>query len=458
VGVAAAAVLLAGLFIGNRSAAWCVMRHDPVFFLGLAFLVFLALQWANAGRVQYFDVGYQRWMYTSPPWPGWPSAYSRPDALQMLTWFFPAWVIVLVFRSRRLGRREWWGLLMLTACNAALLALFGVVQFASGTRSIYWIQPLKGHFFATFAYGNHAAPYFVLASALAAGLLFREVFDLRHSHADTPSSFRLLHPVRVAVLVPVVLLCLLGANLGLSRAGVILTWTLVMFGSVYGGIRAWRLLKPAGRINFVSLMLAVLASLYFAVSGFGEKGIRNEFASKAAARNAVHTVWDRINVELEGRPLFARAALAIWREHPWFGAGGWGFKYRVADHVPQDLWPALEKRGWANVHFDFLQFLVEFGVVGVGLLLGALGVLLRDLFRLRQCRHCALWAMGTVGLGLVVVFSLIDLPFRCPAILFVWVALLAALPRACDLRPPCETGPGHGGGAGNGRGMERIGT
>lgn len=451
VGVLVAGVLLPGLFIGDRAAAGRQTWRDPVFWLGMAFLGFLGLQWANAGRVQYFDVGYQQWMYTDPPWPGWPSAFSRPDAAQMLAWLFPAWVLALAFRAQRFNRREWWSLLMLMACNAALLALFGVVQFVSGTQSIYWTQPLQGHFFATFAYGNHAAPYFVLTSALAAGLLYREVFDIHHAHADTPSASRLRHPWRVVVLVPVLLLCLLGANLGLSRAGVILTAALVLFTVVYGGIRAWRMLKPAGRLNFLALMLAVLASLFFAVSGFGEKAIQREFISKAAARNSVHTVWDRINIELEGRPMFAQAAIAIWREHPWFGTGGWGFKYQVANHVPESLWPALEKRGWANVHCDFLQFLAEFGVIGFGLLLGALGVMMRDLLRLRHCRHCALWAMGTVGLGLVVVFSLIDLPFRCPAILYVWVAVLAALPRACDIRPACAVGHSGEGGSRNWR-------
>ncbi len=32
---------------------------------------------------------------------------------------------------------------------------------------------------------------------------------------------------------------------------------------------------------------------------------------------------------------------------------------------------------------------------------------------------------------LVVGFSLMDLPFRCPAILLTWVAALGALPAAC---------------------------
>ena len=48
-------------------------------------------------------------------------------------------------------------------------------------------------------------------------------------------------------------------------------------------------------------------------------------------------------------------------------------------------------------------------------------------------RRGALWTMGVKGLLLVGVFSLIDLPFRCPAILLTWVAVLGALPVACGV-------------------------
>ena len=44
------------------------------------------------------------------------------------------------------------------------------------------------------------------------------------------------------------------------------------------------------------------------------------------------------------------------------------------------------------------------------------------------------------GLALVALFSLIDLPFRCPAILYTWVAVLAALPQICA---PASPSTGH---------------
>jgi uncharacterized membrane protein YeiH len=64
----------------------------------------------------------------------------------------------------------------------------------------------------------------------------------------------------------------------------------------------------------------------------------------------------------------------------------------------------------------------------MGLLLAALGAMVRDVLAARSGRRDAFCAMATAGLLLTVVFSLVDIPFRCPAILYTWVALLSAMP------------------------------
>jgi len=427
-GVGLAAAVLAALALEGRAAVFRVVLRDPVFYLGLAFLAFLAIQWFNAGREQYFDIVYRRWTFTDPPLPGWPFAFSRPEAAQMLAWFFPAWTIAVAIRSRLLARRALRGLLAFVAGSAALLAAFGLAQYASGTRAIYWRQPLDGHFFASFGYGNHAGPFFVLAESVALGLLFREILDSRRGHADTPSAMRLRHPWRVAGLVLVATLCAVGANMGFSRAGILLNAALGLFAAGYLWKRAWVRLTAAGRLNLAALTAGVAGTLFFLVAGFGEHGIRKEFMLRPAAPETLHTAWERIDLELGHRPAFARAAWAIWREHPWFGVGGWGYRYLVADHVPERYWPALQTRGWANAHVDGLQFLAEFGAVGMGLLLAALGAMVRDVLAARSGRRDAFCAMATAGLLLTVVFSLVDIPFRCPAILYTWVALLSAMP------------------------------
>lgn len=428
VGVGMALLLLGGWIFAGPAVARRKRFCDPVFWLGGAFLVFLALQWANAGREQYFDVGYQQWRYTLPPWPNWPSAFSRPDAMQVWSWFFPAWVIALSLRSDFWQPEELRHLLTACVCSAGGLALFGLVQFAAGTSSIYWVQPMKEHFFASFPYGNHAAPYFVLLGAVSVGLIYREVLDVRRKHRQSMSVRHLHHPWRIALLTTSLLLCLIGANLAFSRSGVILSWMLGGVILLYGFIGAWQTLPPANRINFSALTAGTALLLYFAVVGFGEHGIQKEFTLKESGSEEAITFWERVDLELGGRPRFAWAAVEIWREHPWYGVGGWGYKYLVAEHVSPELWKNLRERGWANVHFDFLQFLAEFGLIGFSLLLGTLGILVRDLWRARE-QWNSLYVMSGFGLVLVLVFSMIDLPFRCPAVLYAWVAVLSALPR-----------------------------
>jgi hypothetical protein len=103
--------------------------------------------------------------------------------------------------------------------------------------------------------------------------------------------------------------------------------------------------------------------------------------------------------------------------------------------APEAEWkPVVEKDGAANVHCDPLQFLAEFGALGFGLgLLGALGILAAPLFRAAH-RHSVLFILSVTGLLLVCTFSLIDLPFRCPAILCAWTVILAGLPKVAGVR------------------------
>jgi len=426
-GVAIAAVLFAGL---ARYSGRALVR-DPLFYAGLAFMGLLAIQWANAGRVQYFDVGYQKWMYTAPRWPRWPSAFARTEALQMLAWFFPAWVIVWTFRAHRWPCREAQGFLRLLAYNVGALALFGLVQMASGTKAMYWMRPLKGHFFASFPYGNHVGPFFALVGALGAGLLLAELLDERDpaTNRRTRHAFRL---GRLATLAATALLCLVAAVLGFSRTGIILAGGLLLFGVGYGWARGWSLLTPAGRVNAAALTVGGLAVLCAAAIGIGEKGIQREISLKNIPAEMDLTSSERLDRELGGRPRFVLAAVTVWLEQPWFGWGGWGYKYRVADHVSPEDWPRLERGGWANVHVDLLQFLAEFGIVGVGLLSCAL-IPLAAAWLGAAVQRGALRTVAGCGLASTLVASVVDIPFRSPAILYVWLTILAAVPRACRL-------------------------
>ncbi|MBP7276438.1 MAG: hypothetical protein KBA51_09575, partial [Kiritimatiellae bacterium] len=89
--------------------------------------------------------------------------------------------------------------------------------------------------------------------------------------------------------------------------------------------------------------------------------------------------------------------------------------------------------GRANAHNDPMQFLAEFGGIGFVLMSVAAASLLVRMLRgdYRRMYRDPLVFFTLTGAGLVCLHSLIDLPFRSPAILYAWVMGLAAV-AACS--------------------------
>lgn len=343
----------------------------------------------------------------------------------MLHWFFPAWAIGLAIRSPRMSRRALNGLARALLFSAGILAVVGAIELLTGAPGRFWRLPPGCDSFAAFGYGNHAAAYFVMLAALAAGLLFREGF-----RRDRPA-----HKRTVAGFAAALFLCLAGANLSLSRTGILLSWLLAVCAAGYGWMRGWRIFRPAARLRWAAATVVAGLFLFFAVRGSVGGAIREEFAVKRPPRTQLIPAWQTVNLDLSDRPLLWGAAGRMVQVYPGFGTGGWGFRHLAAFHLPESRWPSFRSNaGRANVHCDPLQFLVEFGLAGSGLMLLALGALLAPLFR-TGVRRGAVFTFVGLGLAAVFAFSWIDLPFRCPALLWTWMALLAALPKWTSRHP-----------------------
>lgn len=410
----AAASLLALYFLSGRRP----LKQDAFFWLGLLFLAYLGLQWWNTGRELQYDADARRWLYSPPPHPRLPWSFTRREAAQMLYWFFPAWVLALCLRAPGMTRKHLGLVMRGLVFTGGALALCGAVQFLSGSPHLIWRMPPRAISFASFGYANHAAAYFLLLAGVAAGLLFRQVF-----RRDRPMS-----RLTVAGLAVSLALCLAGANLSLSRGGILLAWLLAAFTAAYGMVRGWRLLRPAARVHGLVAAAVVGTALYFAVLGVGGRAIRGEFTPRRRPAHQLVPGLAQFNLDLSDRPRLWKAAWSAFKDYPLYGTGGWGFRYVVAFYLPPEEWDYLRNNpGRANVHCDPLQFLAEFGLAGGGLMALAAAALTVPLLG-RGGRRGAVFTMSCAGLLLVAAFSLIDLPFRCPAVLWTWTAVLAALP------------------------------
>lgn len=427
-GAIIACVLGASLLVGGSADGRKAILRDPLCFIGLAFLGLLTLQWLNAGRTLYLDEVLNEWRYSAPPCPGWPFAFDRAEAWQILTWFFPAWIIVLTARSPRITSGAMLRLLRWLTYSAGLLALFGLVQWFSGTKKVYGITPFDASFFASFTYRNHAASFFALTASIAAGLLGWEQRARRG---------RMIRRGRLLALTVSLLLCLSALLFCGSRAGLFFGLFLVLSLTGYGCFYVWRNGTRMRRFHLTAALVAV-AALTLWVAATADVNRIPQRLKPLAVQRITRGYEDAGELYLSLSPALrltlAMAAWDMWKQHPWFGVGGWGFRYLLAFHIPEEQWDTVVTRyGRANVHMDWLQFLAEFGLVGVGLMLWAGGLLTRDFVRAFR-RHDPLGLMLGVGMGMVIMHSIIDLPFRCPAVLYTWLLALTALP-AIEKRP-----------------------
>ena len=408
-------LIVARFFRKERQSAGAVVRHtpvnllkDPLFAIAVLFISYLALQWYNAGRFLYFDPARSLWHFSEPINPYLPSAVSAKEAWEMLVWLVPCFLISLCIRHGLASRSGIRNLLMLLVVNSGLLGLFGLIQFFSDAKEVFWVWPQSTHFFASFSYQNHSGEFFLLMLCLSVGLLFRLLLF------DKAARFRKLW---IVILSLICLVDLLSVHFSLVAASTLFAWAVVAVAIVFAGVIIFKRFPRVMRLNLL-VSVFIFASLVFcAMSGSAREKVFKEIGDKASRECLINDFdirwWQDVT------------AYDMWKDHPWFGVGGWGYRHFLGFYMPQKAWILVKETGCANVHNDFMQFLVEFGALGFGLLLFAVVILFWPVFRYPLWGH-PLILFPVLGVLMTCLHCLIDLPFRNTAILVVWTTMLTA--------------------------------
>jgi O-antigen ligase len=138
----------------------------------------------------------------------------------------------------------------------------------------------------------------------------------------------------------------------------------------------------------------------------------------------------------QGRTDIWPAAVGVWRENIWWGAGPAHFDYRFREFRPEDL-----QRRPDRAHNDFLNTLVDFGIVGALLVaaawtLLAVGVIKtwrfvrgtpRDIGAKKSSNKFAYVLGASAGLAAILVHSTVDFNMHVPANAIIAVALMSLL-------------------------------
>jgi O-antigen ligase len=426
--VGAGLTLLTGLAVrllcepttsGRR--AWKVDRISLI--VGLGLLGLMVVQALNpAYRVVLEGRDWRLAQITGPSWapqsllapfddlPG----YSVPfrNAWRYLLIFGLVWVygagLAAGFRERRNARI--WAVLM--GVNGAVLALVCIVHRASGATQTLWnfSDPVWYQAAPVFFYKNHNGAYLAALTALVVGL------------AASAGRTRARWLWGAVAFVLWVATAAVGSRIATAFAT---AWGVVYF------LWYWRSrgqYQPPGRLLAVVAVAAGLAVALLVVTGSGR---RLERFGEAGASPADF---------LQGgsfRMLLRQVGITMWWDHPVTGWGGGSFLYLFGSY--QQRIPAVAAHMYANqptlnhlfipyADSDWVEFLVEYGALGVGLMVAGLILRLRAWMRWRSWTNgLSLFLMlGSLGL---VLHAYNDSILRNPALLMLFVGL-----QLCALR------------------------
>jgi O-antigen ligase len=277
----------------------------------------------------------------------------------------------------------------------------------------------------SFGYANQAGGFFVLCFCIAIGVMLSTLLHRQ--------------PVRTKVWPVLCSLILLGGLLvSLSRSAIILSLILLALTALY--VLTYRMgqTSRAKQFNRLIAILAIGTATFLAIYPLVGDSVVDELArqNSEALDLCLPASWTHSALE-NIRPMYRAIAVKVLRDNFWFGAGGWAVRHLGIIYVPLSQIPRLQTEGAANTHNDTLQFLSEFGVLGMALLWGGIGVIATPLVRhWRTLWNSPRSVFNILGLLAITIHSNFDSPFRSPAILFLWILVLGLT--AQDVASSCK--------------------
>ena len=368
--------------------------RDPFVWTALVLLAYLAIPLFNVSLCPVCD-----WKAIDAgvnPFPRfrWLPFCAHPgEHLSVIVWFAPSLLVAAAVRHVlvRAGKRVF---LELLVWNAAALALLGFAQTVTGAQFPYWGTPPRPvHFFSVFGYANMAGAFFGLTYTLSLGLWLQRLTDIEGGDLK-PGTFRTDHPFLAAhypALAVGLTLCAVLATV--SRASIILAVAVTAVFVAYLVMRAFsgndwgRGRRFRSCVTVLSLMLGIFAAVYV----YAPPTVGHELRTLSS-----FSVADRVTGKGE---YHTRVATAIMRDFPLFGVGGWGYRHFSPVYMKPGEKPGVGASGGANVHNDYLQFLVEHGLVGFSLMAACVWLLMLPTGRAWRQLTIQAIAAGRSGMG-----------------------------------------------------------
>ena len=337
-----------------------------------------------------------------------PISVSPPDTLRGLA-FLAGFSLLALAVFREMGEGAWRRRLLVTVAGVGVaLTVVALLQAVSPEpRAIYglWRPRWDWAVFGPYVNRNHFAGYLVMAAPVAIGFALEAIARLRAAWARSRRGFLLLGAAEgnaAARWSAVVMVIVAGLLASQSRGGV----------SAFA-LAALVLPLASRERRRTAVAVSVLAGLGLAWIGLG--GVLAAFETRGV-RGSRLDLWRDMVPMIPRFPVFGDGWNAFATAFPWY----------------QTVW----KTDWiGEAHNDYLQALIDGGLVGALLVAGLVAVVFRGALARAPRSPLDLGVFGAL-LGLAV-HGLVDFNGQIPANAATWTAL-AALAVVTPAREPAH--------------------
>jgi len=301
-------------------------------------------------------------------------------------------------------------LLLTLVISGSIQALYGSLMVLSGMEYSFFAKKIDylGSATGTFINRNHLAGYLEMCLAAGIGLLIMSLEN--HQSHNWRQRFThllglLLSPkvrVRIALAIMVIGLVITHSRMGNSAFFL----SLIIIGILWLLLSGQRLSKPV----LLLLVSLLIVDIFIVGNWFGVNKVIERIENTRASS--------------ETRVEVARDSLVYAQSYPLTGSGGGTFSVTYPIYRQADI-----KGFYDHAHNDYLEFLLETGIIGMTLLaIFTASSLLAALIAIRRRHSTAMRATGfasAMGLTAILIHSLADFNLQIPANAVIFMILLA---------------------------------